>query len=121
MKCNYCSDEAIKVTGKDVYPSRTDLYKLSFFICSPCDARVGCHISTGEPFGSLANKELRKARQLAHSKFDLLWRGGLMSRKDAYIKLETDLDLYENHIGHMDILDCIKVVEFSIEFMENVK
>lgn len=62
-------------TGVDVYPHRTDLSSLSFWVCPTCGARVGCHPGTKRPLGIPANAELRRARLILHERLlDPLWQ-----------------------------------------------
>ncbi len=51
-----------------------------------CDAKVGCHPRTIIALGTLANKELRRWRILAHQKFDPLWQSGVFSNRQAAYK-----------------------------------
>ena len=64
-----------------------------FWSCDPCKAYVGTYIGTTEPFGILANAELRLAKREAHEAFDDLWKLGFMSRSKAYKKLAEYMDL----------------------------
>lgn len=122
IRCPYCNRNAKRVGGDVIYPHRPDLYDKKFFACIPCDARVGCHSETGKPLGSLANRELRRARMLAHTYFDRLWKSATreparMSRTEAYAWLAEKLKLPASdcHIGLFDIRLCdelVKVVEF---------
>lgn len=112
--CDYCGKAAVLVSGDAIYPHRPDLNHLQFWVCKPCDARVGCHPNTGGiPLGSLANAELRKARNKAHNCFDPLWREGEMTRGQAYQWLSEQLGLPKSkcHIGQFDTYTCTKVVD----------
>lgn len=90
------------------------------YICSnypECDSFVGCIRGTITPYGSLANKELRKARKLAHIIFDRGWKSyGVFTRYDAYKKLEEATGLERPHIGELSIEQCHTVVNFFTEF-----
>lgn len=110
--CPYCDKNAVKTTGRAVYPHRTELRDKLFYRCAPCDAHVGCHPGTANPLGNLANSELRQARQAAHSAFDPYWRGGSMSRSAAYSWLAKQLGLPKDqcHIGMFDVATCNRVV-----------
>lgn len=117
--CPYCDKPARLVTGHAIYPHRPDLLGKKFWLCTPCDAWVGCHPRnkkhkhTGaEPLGRLANGELRKAKQAAHAAFDPLWRSKTMSRKEAYQWLASQLGISPQncHIGMMDVDSCKSVV-----------
>lgn len=69
-KCPYCKENAQQVQGDALYPHRPDLKQKTFYWCKPCDAYVGCHPGTTDPLGTLANKNLRFQRGLAHCAFD---------------------------------------------------
>ncbi|EJB2979362.1 hypothetical protein ABXH80_004086 [Salmonella enterica] len=112
--CDYCGKTASLVYGSAIYPHRPDLYSLNFWMCSPCNAWVGCHKnSDGKPLGRLANSSLRAMKSSAHRAFDPLWKTGRMSRKDAYLWLSKKLGIKfsECHIGMFDEDMCEKVVE----------
>ncbi len=110
--CPYCGWRASLVTGERVYPHRRDLHMLKFWLCSKCDAWVGCHPRTDIPLGRLANKELRVLKMAAHRTFDPLWKCGSMTRRDAYAWLSRAMNLppRETHIGMFDEEQCREVV-----------
>lgn len=116
ITCDYCSETAKKVNGLKIYPHRPDLKDLVFWMCEPCNAYVGTHknSSDAKPLGRLANAELRKARNLAHAKFDPLWRSGAFRRSEAYLKLAKFIGIEppKCHIAWFDIEKCKKVLEF---------
>lgn len=112
--CDYCGLPAKYVSGVVLYPHRADLYERNFWVCDPCDARVGCH-AHGDgraPMGRMANAALRAEKQNAHRSFDQLWKNGTMSRGDAYSWLAAKLGINKRdcHIGLFDIDMCRKVV-----------
>lgn len=117
IKCPYCSEDAILVTGADIYPHRPDLACKSIWKCpAKCGAHAGCHPSTNTPLGRLANSELRGWKQKAHCAFDPLWKkmhGVPVARKIMYAKLAEKMNITsrECHIGMFDIDMCKKVVE----------
>lgn len=112
-ECPYCGDVSKLTTGEFVYPHRPDLGHLKFYVCIPCDARVGCHGSSSKPLGRLANGELRSAKSAAHAAFDPLWKRGTMKRTEAYAWLSEamGLDPRDTHIGMFDIPQCNKVIK----------
>lgn len=112
VKCDYCGADARLTYGWEVYPHRPDLFSKSFYVCTPCDARVGCHPGTTNALGRLANAELRGAKQAAHAAFDPLWRSGKLKRKDAYYRLSKALGIPfgDCHIGMFDVETCHRVV-----------
>ena len=118
FRCPYCKLDPVLVTGDVIYPSRPDLKGLRFWQCLPCDAYVGCHKAGNgfgdgtRPLGTLANAELRAARNRAHAAFDPIWRSGEMSRRKAYAWLGDQLGLPVKrvHIAEFDLAICSKVV-----------
>lgn len=78
-----------------------------------CDAYVGTHKKDGRPLGTLANAELRKARNAAHAVLDPLWRDGHMRRNEAYAWLAKvlDIDRTAAHIAMFSEEQCRQVVE----------
>ena len=114
MLCNYCGLLADFVTGKEMYPHRPDLYSLKFYHCPICNASVGTHKKTEEPFGTLSNKELKRYRQRAHEVFDGYWKTSRSASRDkSYKRLARDMGLKksETHIGMFDKEQCLKVIE----------
>lgn len=111
--CPYCGKTSVLVGGLIIYPHRQDLAGKRFFNCAPCQAYVGCHQDTGEPFGRLADAELRKAKMAAHAAFDPLWRSKRMSRNTAYQRLSVAMGISqeETHIGMFDLERCKQVVK----------
>jgi len=100
------------VMGRKIYPLRPDLHGKFFYECEPCKAYVGCHPSSQEPLGRLANAQLRAMKQAAHAAFDPLWKYYGMSRTGAYAWLACRLHLLKEdcHIGFFDEETCMKVV-----------
>lgn len=116
--CPYCGEFSAKVDGTRVYPHRPDLAHKTFFVCDPCDARVGCHPGTSMPLGRLADAELRRAKSHAHAMFDQLWRDGVFhSRGSAYKWLASELgiDGGDCHIGMFDVETCKRVAQLSTQ------
>lgn len=107
MICPYCEREAELVTGQVVYPHRPDLHGKRFYACMPCGAWVGTH-RDGRPLGTLANRELRAARQQCHVEFDPIWRVGRLRRHEAYQRLASMMGIEDRqcHIGMFTIEQC---------------
>lgn len=110
--CQYCGQAAKLVTGEIIYPSRKDLHANKFYHCKPCDAYVGCHKGTTQPFGTLSNSELRFARRKAHLHFDGVWKSGNLTKGQAYKHLAKllNIDSRDCHIGMFDLDTCRNVV-----------
>ena len=113
VTCDYCAQNAERVSGAVLYPHRPDLAHKTFWRCEPCGAHVGCHPGGDKPLGRLADAELRRWKGRAHGAFDPLWKSGHMRRKDAYKWLARQLGIKPKdcHIGTMDIPTCQRVVE----------
>lgn len=43
LTCPYCGKPAQLVGGDVIYPHREDLHEKKFWLCTPCNAYVGCH------------------------------------------------------------------------------
>ncbi len=101
------------VKGKEIYPFRPDLFEKNFWKCD-CGAYVGCHGNTGEPLGTPADPNTRKLRIQVHKHFDLLWRTGSLTRREAYGKMAETLGISINncHIGMFTSDRCYKVLDW---------
>lgn len=120
IKCQYCLEDAVLVTGKEVYPHRPDLVEKKFWKCpGQCDAYVGCHLPNKalgyrgtEPMGVLANPELRRAKMAAHAALDPFWKAAGIKRHVAYRWLAEQLGIHEEacHIGMFTVDQCKQVV-----------
>lgn len=118
ITCPYCQNHAELVGGDVIYPHRPDLRAKKFWLCTPCNAYVGCHAGDDgtRPLGRLANAELRAAKQAAHAAFDPLWStpSGQRAkrRKEMYAWLADKLGINRKrcHIGEFDFETCERVV-----------
>lgn len=75
--CQHCREECRDRLGVDVYPHRPDLAEKVIWECVFCGARVGTHEdgpNKGQPLGTAANEELRRARELMHGRLDPIWQ-----------------------------------------------
>ena len=102
--CPYCLEPAKLVDNEVIYGRNYG----NSWLCVPCDAYVGCHKGTDNPFGRLANKDLRQAKIRAHIAFDPLWKSKKMTRREAYIWLSKKLgvETKDCHIGMFSIYQC---------------
>lgn len=109
--CDYCGRHAELHGGLAVYPDRKDLEDRQFWVCWPCNAWVGCKKGTDEPYGELADEELREARISAHKAFDPIWQNELMTKDAAYSWLAEVLGLPREdcQIGLLTLECCRKV------------
>lgn len=108
--CPYC-DKPSTLTDSTVIYGRNYGW---LWACLPCDAYVGVHRGTTNAMGTLANKELRAERKLAHAALDPLWRDGPLNRKQAYELLAELLDLADPkdaHIAKLNEEQCRLLVQ----------
>jgi hypothetical protein len=126
--CGYCGKQATLSSGQYLWPNIPEIAHKLFWRCHECDAHVGCHrsgvwveqpdgkfvTSDGSlPFGTLANAELRLARNRAHAMFDPLWQTGVFKkRSDAYRWLAQRMRLPRAlcHIAMFDLSQCEQAV-----------
>lgn len=111
--CPYCKAASTIATGKDIYPHRRDLFEKKFFWCEPCDAYVGTHNRTNEPFGTLADAYLRKLRILTHATFDRLWKEEGYDHTEAYLMLAQGMNIpFEScHIAMFNNAQCRRAID----------
>jgi hypothetical protein len=114
ITCHYCDQRAQLVGGEAIYPHRPDLFDKKFYLCTPCNAYVGCHAGTANPLGILAKPELRVFKSRVHALFDPYWRDQSMRRSQAYQWLATGLRIptAECHIGMFDEARCLAALAF---------
>lgn len=116
VTCQYCGKLAELVTGREVYPHRTDLGHKPFWACLPCGAWVGCHPGTTRRLGRLANADLRRLRAQAHAAFDPRWKSGGRRREQyAWLAERLGMKTKDCHIGWMDEEQCQRVIDLCME------
>lgn len=134
--CPYCFSPARLTDADEVYGVGQP-YAVQLYVCGrypDCDAYVGVHRNTGEPLGRLANRQLRRAKQIAHEAFDPLWkdapklyelpedslernraikrlRGIARNRAYKWLAVQMGIPVEETHIGWMDLEGCQRVAE----------
>lgn len=114
--CPICSIKSTEVTGKEIYPHRTDLFDLKFYQClNHKDFYVGCHKHNGKPLGILADSEHRALKMQCHYFFDKHWLIKSLKkeelrnlRKAYYSKLATAMNLTidQTHFGMFTKEQC---------------
>lgn len=120
IKCPYCGSQALLRPASVVHGNRA-VPEDKLYICARypgCDAYVTAHRSTLQPMGTLANRELRRKRQLAHRAFNRLWESDLMTKKQAYFWLQAKLGLPESeaHIAKFSEWRCQTVIDLCTQF-----
>ncbi len=90
-----------------------------FWGCSrwpECDGTHGAH-PDGRPLGFPADKATKRARMEAHQLFDAWWKSGVMSRPQAYVRLQQLMGLSEEdaHISRFTKERCAEFVRRNAE------
>jgi hypothetical protein len=108
--CPYCTKQAALVDSSIIYKSSYGF----IWLCQNCDAYTGVHKSsrTFKPLGTLANKETRELRKKVHALFDPYWKGGKMTRDQAYVKLASMLNIDKKicHVAMFDEVRCRQAI-----------
>lgn len=110
MICPYCQKKARWCDNAERYGRRYGTSYMCYW-CKDCDAYVGCRNNTKQPLGTMADKELRELRMTAHGLFDPMWKGGGMSRTEAYNFLKNNFGR-EIHMGESDVKTCREIINF---------
>lgn len=87
------------------------------YYCESCSARVGLHKFTDIPLGTLADQELRNARQMSKVVFNqLLDIKFLGSRTAAYkwLAYRMNLPLSHCHFGFFTLEQCAKAQQITM-------
>lgn len=122
--CVGCSEDvdAELVSGKEVYPHRSDLVDIPFWRCPVCHNFVGCHYKSANPtrpLGVIATKKLKRMRMAIHRQLDSMWR--INGRKNKKLRGEIYRELsqrlgFDYHTGNIQSEeDAYKVLKILNE------
>ena len=119
IKCPYCGSKALLRPASVVHSRSAP--KEEVYVCArypACDAYVSAHRDSHLPMGTLADKPLRDKRRQAHAAMNHLWETGLMTKKEAYRWLQTQLGVPEQeaHIGRFSAFRCEQVIRLCDNF-----
>lgn len=112
MICPKCNKEAPWVENKEKYGRNFGESYMCYY-CKTCDTYVGCHNNTRTPLGTMADKETRRLRKMAHANFYLLWKNGKYGRIEAYRLLAKSMNKDVVHIGESDIETCNQIIHHT--------
>lgn len=103
--CPYCQGKVVLVNNETIYGRSVGDWPFLYACAGSCEAHVGVHADTAIPLGTLANKELRAARQCAKQSFHAMMLARRMVRTNAYKWLadKLGLPLQQTHYGWMDL------------------
>jgi hypothetical protein len=111
--CECEQDVPARLTqGYEIYPHRSDLGELPFWIHDDCGNYVGCHHKTNQPttpLGVIPTPELRKARSQIHALMDPLWKSGKIKRDALYAAI-TDKLGWTYHTSNIRTVDEVNVI-----------
>lgn len=107
------------VTGLEIYPHRSDLAELPFWLCRACGAYAGCHAGTTVAKGRVANAHTRELRLAAHAAVDPIWKEGYLKRGEVYTWIQQQLGLTkrEAHIGWMSDTDLTHLINHAQKYL----
>ena len=122
IHCPYCGGTAVLRDASYVYGGESSCKRL--YVCQhypSCDAYVGVHKGTQTPKGTLADGDLRNLRIQAHRMFDMIWKNGILTRKNAYRWIQDKFSLRSDqaHIGNFSEYMCRRLIEESRIVLEN--
>lgn len=117
--CRYCGGRVVFTTSSAIYGKGND----NIYLCTNCNAYVGCHRGTRHPLGKLANTVLRLKRQETHAVFDAFWTEQGWTRTQAYAWLARSmrLDADDAHIACFEMDECEQVIELCRNYKHNEK
>ena len=127
--CPYCNCETKLVSGEEVYsllanesPRPKYLDKKYYMCILNSDHYVGTYNDNKTSLGRVADKELRKLKNLGHANFDPLWRNKtyFKNQKKAYRWLadQMSLPLEFTHFGMFTIDQCKEAIQHCINLIQ---
>jgi hypothetical protein len=116
--CPHCGSAVERVSNSVIYRKEYGAWPFAYrCVSAPCDSYVGIHLKTDIPNGTLANKETRAARKLAHAAFDPIFDVHGVERTAAYAWLSGQMGLADVgacYIGWFGIDQCNLVVKICL-------
>lgn len=122
VTCSYCNRPAHLVDGEKIHGAR--FKGIPFWHCAPCDAFIGVHPNSNcKPLGRLANRELRKQKQITHESLLILIRfimqrdnvdfGRARGMAYAWMSKVMRIDRPYCHVNFMNLDQC-RIAEITI-------
>ena len=123
LNCPYCGAPAVCRPASTVYKNALRNKGSYLYLCSrwpACDAYVTAHKKDRRPMGTLADKNLRHKRILAHRALENLRRECHMDKWAAYVWLQGKLKMgpEQVHIGMFSEQMCDLVISLCRELVK---
>ncbi len=119
--CRYCNNAVELIHTSKIYRRTLGDWPWAY-ACVHCRAYVGLHPGTTIPLGTLADWQLRLARNNAKERFNKLWEGRQphMSRGAAYrwLAAELGIPVTECHFGWFEEDMCLLAQAFCNLYLE---
>ena len=120
VECPYCGAHAVMRSANKVFGTKLYEPDRFLYVCTnwpTCDAYVTAHASDHRPMGTLANKQLRHKRILAHKAFQNYRKATKTEKWASYIWLEgkLGLDQARTHIGMFSEEECDRVIALCMK------
>ena len=118
--CPYCGARVTLERDSKVYGGKSyggKVYRCCKF--PECNSYVGVHRGTKVAFGLIADPELRRVKTEAHNVFDILWKYGPMTRRQAYRWLSSTLEVPQDlcHIGYFNKELCEEAIQACVTYI----
>lgn len=113
--CDECKSGKIELQSKRLMGLRLRGPWDLIWHCGDCGAYVGCHEGTDIPLGTMASRDTRHARYVAHKVLDPLWKGrrAIATRPEVYAWISRYLALppEKAHISMLNECQCNMLIE----------
>lgn len=136
QNCPYCGSKVVYMTGNrfiniteehsdEINNFPTYMENADMLVCSSypyCNSYCIPSLNqVGKFVGKVANKELRKKRQLAHYAINIIWKTRIMSRKSCYCWLSRKMRirLDKTHISLFSEKQCDRTIAICYDFLYN--
>jgi hypothetical protein len=118
--CPYDGGQVDLVNNSEIYKGKSYGEWPYAYLCRECGAYVGLHPHTDIPLGTLADAELRRARNMCKAPFVQLYKQKVMTRDKAYAELakHMGLDVEACHFGWFDIEQCKRANNWAVSQMK---
>ena len=123
-RCRYCGSDVMFLEDSSSLYNGHDYGPV--WACVGCDAHVGCHKGTTDPYGEVANAELRNLRRLCRKNIDYLWQKKMerdnisktKAKKQAYGWLEKELGIAPCFVVVLEIDQCYRFLDICSPYVK---